>query len=541
LYYIPLKEYDKAAADFEEATVLLKGDNTLGSNPWFKEFMKDLATWGIDMYEAGAHEQALSLLAGIDKLRRAVGADPNSAEVAYIAMSLRQLGRGKEAETTLEQLRSMHENSRKSESLKWLCRAEKVFAGQDSAIGQVWECIELGRLNDAQQHLKELQPMAIQQNTDIRADIARATRILAGAYYERGRNARYNGAGYSETISDYRAALRVDPNYARAYSDLGWLLATCPETEFRDEALAIENATKACELTGWKSHRPIGVLAAFYAETGNFENAVKWQQKAIDLAAEEDIPRWQPVHESRLRLYQSEKTYRGSDPWSLSTGGMIAHWNFELTDGKVVKDSSGNGLDGRFVGDAQIIEDPDRGGQVLRLDGDHDWVDCGKGSIFDFTSEITIACWIKVDSFDETWQTIISKGDSTWRLSRDRDSNQLHFACTGVAVPDDIYGSVRGKTNVNDGKWHYVAGVYDGTRSCLYIDGVLDVSSEASGEIGTNAWSVLIGANEETTAQERPDRSFDGLIDDMRIYDYALTEAEIKTLYGERKSVPNEN
>jgi hypothetical protein len=83
--------------------------------------------------------------------------------------------------------------------------------------------------------------------------------------------------------------------------------------------------------------------------------------------------------------------------------------------------------------------------------------------------------------------------------------------------------------------------VYDGTRSCLYIDGVLDVSSEASGEIGTNAWSVLIGANEETTAQERPDRSFDGLIDDMRIYDYALTEAEIKTLYGERKSVPNEN
>ncbi len=70
------------------------------------------------------------------------------------------------------------------------------------------------------------------------------------------------------------------------------------------------------------------------------------------------------------------------------------------------------------------------------------------------------------------------------------------------------------------------------------IDGAVDVSIKASGEIATNTWSVLIGANEHTTAQRRPDRSFNGLIDDVRIYDYALTEAEIKALHAGNEATP---
>ena len=259
------------------------------------------------------------------------------------------------------------------------------------------------------------------------------------------------------------------------------------------------------------------------------------------MLTEEDRARWQAIHKSRLRLYQSGKPYPGAHPYSRSAGQVVACWDFERSDGEVVEDSSGNGLDGTLVGDARIIDDLDRGGRVLYLDGNGDWVDCGRDPRFDIISEITVVCWVKVRRFDRDWQTIISKGDSTWRLARDRDQDGLEFACSDVSIPGTEWGNILGKRNANDGRWHQVVGVYDGLWMYLYVDGVLDISSQASGEIATNTWSVLIGANEEITAQGEPDRSFNGLIDDLRIYDYALTEGEIKKLYDESEFVPDKD
>jgi tetratricopeptide (TPR) repeat protein len=516
----------------EEITAHLRG-YTSGLNAWqVRRLMNALAPCWIDQYEAGKYGQALTLLTDIDKMRRADGGDPNSLETAYMAMSLHQLGRREEAVSTLEQLYRTFDSSKEDELLKWLCSAEKLIAAEDSKAVQVWECLELGQLDDTRRHLEELKLMADHQKADISTDIARAARFLARAYYQRGRSATYKDAGYGEVISNYGTAVEIDPNYARAFGELGWLFATCPEAALRDKGKAIENATRACEVTDWKNHRHIGVLAAVYAEIGDFDNAVKWQKRATELLTDEDRPRWQAVHESRLGLYQSGKTYRGASPLNPSTGAMVACWEFENSDGKVVSDSSDNGLDGTLIGDAHMIDDVDRGGHVLCLDGDKDWVDCGEDARFDIISEITVACWVKVRRFDRDWQTVISKGDSAWRLARDEDQDGLEFACSGVSIPGTEWGNILGKRNVNDGKWHHVAGVYDGLRMYLYVDGVLDMSSEASGKIATNAWHVLIGANEEMTVKGEPGRSFNGLIDDLRIYDYALSEAEIKAFHA---------
>jgi hypothetical protein len=84
-----------------------------------------------------------------------------------------------------------------------------------------------------------------------------------------------------------------------------------------------------------------------------------------------------------------------------------------------------------------------------------------------------------------------------------------------------------GKTDVNDGSWHHVAGVYDGKKICLYVDGKLDVSSEGSGYINKNDWPVLIGEN-----AQRTERQWNGLIDDVRIYNCGLTEADVAALYS---------
>jgi hypothetical protein len=82
--------------------------------------------------------------------------------------------------------------------------------------------------------------------------------------------------------------------------------------------------------------------------------------------------------------------------------------------------------------------------------------------------------------------------------------------------------------NVNDGRWHHVAAVYDGARVSLYADGRLDMSVEAAGTTRTNDYKVFIGAN-----AEKPGRNWNGLIDDVRIYSCGLNAEELARIHRE--------
>ena len=132
---------------------------------------------------------------------------------------------------------------------------------------------------------------------------------------------------------------------------------------------------------------------------------------------------------------------------------------------------------------------------------------------------------IKVNAFDKDWQTIVAKGDTAWRLQRNGGNNSVEFACTGLPVPGALVGSLFGTVGVNDGRWHHVAGTFDGARVCLYVDGRLDMAAEAPGSIAINNANVFIGAN-----AEKPNRCWSGRIDDVRIYSYALSDSEVAAL-----------
>ncbi|MHC4557447.1 MAG: LamG-like jellyroll fold domain-containing protein [Planctomycetota bacterium] len=212
-----------------------------------------------------------------------------------------------------------------------------------------------------------------------------------------------------------------------------------------------------------------------------------------------------------------------SEIWNFSSGSLVALWKFDDSSGDVAVDSSSNDLDGALLGDPSWTDGVLDG--ALQFDGDGDYVDFGNDQKFDIAGQITISAWIKVDAFDREWQTVIAKGDSSWRLQRNTSNNTLEFACTGLLVPGTRYSNVFSNTGVNDGQWHHVAGTYNDLQICLYVDGTLDASANAAGSININDHSVYVGEN-----AEKPERFWNGLIDDVRIYNYALSADEIAAI-----------
>ena len=91
--------------------------------------------------------------------------------------------------------------------------------------------------------------------------------------------------------------IRLDPKFAAAYNNRS--LAWCDKGQFDK---AISDSTKACELTDWKDYRYLDTLATAYAGNGDFNEAQKWQVKAIDLAPPDE----KADYRSRLELFRQK-------------------------------------------------------------------------------------------------------------------------------------------------------------------------------------------------------------------------------------------
>ena len=91
--------------------------------------------------------------------------------------------------------------------------------------------------------------------------------------------ARQQQGDYEQALNDFRKAVQIDPAYHPAYVNAAWLRATCPDAAYRDGARAVQVAQQACDLTEHPNWYSLSVLAAAQAEAGDFEAAIRAQER----------------------------------------------------------------------------------------------------------------------------------------------------------------------------------------------------------------------------------------------------------------------
>ncbi|MCH8839246.1 MAG: tetratricopeptide repeat protein [Planctomycetes bacterium] len=113
----------------------------------------------------------------------------------------------------------------------------------------------------------------------------------------------------ADAIHHYRRVLQINEAHGGAHNNLGWILATCADKSLRAPQQALQHAKRAAELTNGRELAVIDTLAAAFAATGNFDQAVEVAQSAIDLAVR--LKRKQlvgPIRQ-RLDLYRQKRPY----------------------------------------------------------------------------------------------------------------------------------------------------------------------------------------------------------------------------------------
>jgi hypothetical protein len=223
--------------------------------------------------------------------------------------------------------------------------------------------------------------------------------------------------------------------------------------------------------------------------------------------------------------YAAGPVKMGPQPIDPGTEGLIAYYPLESAGRGITKDLSGNGLDATIVGDPVFVADGVVG-NALDFNG-NDYLECGNSPLFGMqeTNQMTVAAWVTIRSIPTAWIAAVAKGEYAWRMGNVNMDPRFHFGITIWNAPDTF--GIDGVTAVGLDEWHHIAGTFDGTNISVWLDGVVDASATTTQPIGTNAFGVIIGNNPESM-----ERFWDGLIDEVYIYNRALSDLEMAYLAG---------
>ena len=213
----------------------------------------------------------------------------------------------------------------------------------------------------------------------------------------------------------------------------------------------------------------------------------------------------------------------------MTTTGLVGYWKFDENSGTQVVDSSSTGANGSIRGGATWTAG--NFGSALSFDGIDDYVKIAhKGALMPKESLWTVSAWVKTSLGNGT---IVRKGDSSRSDEYKLSLIDGYLRFTINAGGDSVKAIAKGTSIVSDGKWHHVVGVRSAKKSAdVYVDGIKEGSASYSDS------GVSIDARDVLTIGGRKGGRylFTGMIDDVQIYNRALSATEIATLGGSSPS-----
>lgn len=218
----------------------------------------------------------------------------------------------------------------------------------------------------------------------------------------------------------------------------------------------------------------------------------------------------------------------GADPGlgaavaTATSSGLVAAFGFDETSGATVRDASGHGLDGRRIGATRTAHG--RFARALSFDGINDRVTVPDSAQLRLTDGLTLEAWVRPTSASGQ-RLVLLKGrgrGTAYGLYASDLRRPAGSVRTAVAATASSVARARAKTGLPLGRWSHVAVTFSGDRVRIYVNGEWISSRRASGSIVAAAGALRIGGGVSTAT------SFRGRIDEVRVYDHALTGAEIQ-------------
>jgi len=221
------------------------------------------------------------------------------------------------------------------------------------------------------------------------------------------------------------------------------------------------------------------------------------------------------------------KSYSQIDPTN-----VVGLWLFEEGNGKVAKDSSGNGNDGNFAGDGAKWVDA-KYGKGLQFDGTG-WLECGNGPSLDFSGSTNFSVHAIVNAEKSDGRCIIWKGLgcsswSQWFLGTGAHENGDNSTSPEFHIRLANGGDrkfVRGNNPLPEGEWVQVAGTYDGSQLKVYVDGELANTADVEGNPWASPEQVYIAADPGCDGRCQ----WTGIIDEIAVFNVTLSDADIRAL-----------
>lgn len=207
---------------------------------------------------------------------------------------------------------------------------------------------------------------------------------------------------------------------------------------------------------------------------------------------------------------------------------LVAWWKFDETQGSQAGDSSGNDLTGTLTGNPQWQPAGGKAGGALAFDGDGDFIDCELDEELNITGAVSIAAWIKLAKSTNDQKIAGNQDDITggYKLSIFSGKAEFEVRDSGNILRNNRF--IDGGTVLQPDVWYHIVGTYSQGESIkTYVNAKLDREQETLNILSPSSGTFKIGREPFTDLYW-----FNGLMDDLQIYSYPLSETEVAALFA---------